>query len=190
MTRPRLYIFAKAPLMGQAKTRLAADIGPVHAKRIYRAMMAKIIRNVQSEKWETCLAVTPRIWIDRVPDWSRLSQVAQVEGSLTPRLNAVCQGKGGVVVIGTDSPQVTSKDIDLAFKALRSHEAVIGPADDGGFWLIGVKGPVNKRMFENVRWSTPHTLSDVATNIPGSIYYLRTLTDVDDAKALRTVRGR
>jgi len=56
--KPRLVIMAKAPIMGAAKTRLARDIGPAHAKRIYRAMMACVLRNTADPRWETVLAVT------------------------------------------------------------------------------------------------------------------------------------
>ena len=86
MTRPRLIIFAKAPIMGRAKTRLAADIGPVHAQRIYRAMTARILRNLQSPKWDTVLAVTPAQWLGAIPAWNGAAQYAQVSGSLSPRL--------------------------------------------------------------------------------------------------------
>ena len=57
--RPVLYVVAKAPIMGRAKTRLAADIGPAHAKRIYRSLMGQVLRQVQDPRWDTVLAVTP-----------------------------------------------------------------------------------------------------------------------------------
>ncbi len=187
--RPQLIIFAKAPLMGRAKTRLAADIGPVHAKRIYRAMTANIIRNVQSPKWDTVLAVTPKAWLGRVPEWSQTAQYAQVSGSLSPRLVQAFSSRSPVAVIGTDSPQIGRNDIAKAFDKLRSCEAVFGPADDGGFWLIGLRGPANVKTFENVRWSSEHALADVERNISGAVHYLRTLTDVDDAPALARAKA-
>lgn len=182
--RPQLVIFAKAPIMGQAKTRLAAGIGPVHAKRIYRAMTSRIIRQVQSDKWETVLAVTPRSWIGRVPDWAGVSQLAQTSGSLTPRLRKIFERKGPTIVIGTDSPQVTKSDIGDAIKGLKSNQAVIGPADDGGFWLLGLNGPGKVGTFENIRWSTEHAMADLAANLTDNVGYLRSLTDIDDRAAL------
>jgi len=185
--RPKVYIMAKAPLMGRAKTRLAADIGPVQANRIYRAMMTKVIRRVKHPKWDTHLAVTPRKWLGGVPEWRGLPQIAQVEGSLTPRLEAVLCGKGSIIVIGTDCPQINTNDIEDAFKALRHNDVVLGPADDGGFWLLGVNGPMPSGLFDKVRWSTQNALDDVASNVKGKTHYLRTLIDVDDAAALRKV---
>lgn len=187
--RPQLIIFAKAPLMGKAKTRLAADIGPVHAQRLYRAMTRKIIRQTQSAKWDSVLAVTPSRWRGGIPDWNASAQYAQTKGSLSPRLLQAFRGSGPTVVIGTDCPQVIAKDIDAAFRALRRSACVFGPADDGGFWLMGLRKPAPKTLFENIRWSSENALSDVAANLNGPAAYLRTLIDVDDADALRQVRA-
>jgi len=186
--KPRLYIMAKAPIIGKAKTRLAADIGVVHAKRLYRAMMSRVIRQVQDSRWETVLAVTPRAAMGHVPEWAGVGQVPQVSGSLSPRLAAVFADTGPTLVIGTDCPQVTARDIAKGFTALRSHKAVFGPADDGGFWLMGMNGPVHPRIFENVRWSHDETLSDIEANIVGPVARLRTLVDVDNLRALRQIR--
>jgi rSAM/selenodomain-associated transferase 1 len=187
--KPHLYIFAKAPAMGKAKTRLAADIGKVHAHRLYRTMLSRVIRRVQDSRWETVLMATPARAIGTVREWDGLTQIPQVSGSLSPRLADVFQYKGPTLVIGTDCPQVTHSDIADGFKALRNHAAVFGPADDGGFWLMGMNAPVKPDVFENVRWSHADTLSDIEANIDGSVHHLRTLIDVDDLKALRALRA-
>lgn len=186
--RPRLYIMAKAPVMGRAKTRLAADIGVTHAKRIYRNMMSQVIRNVKDPRWDTVLAVTPLSAMGQVPEWKGTAQIPQVSGSLSPRLAAIFRYTGPTAVIGTDCPQVGAPDIVEAFKALKSQKAVFGPADDGGFWLMGMRGPVPAKVFDNVRWSHEETLADITRNIGGPVHKLRTLTDVDDLKALRASR--
>lgn len=186
--RPTVFIVAKAPIMGRAKTRLARDIGPVHAKRIYRAMMAQVIRQVQDPRWDTVLAVTPPHLLGHVPDWEGVAQIPQVTGSLTPRLAALFTRKGPTVVIGTDCPQVVARDIGAAFQALRSRDMVFGPADDGGFWLMGANGPLRPGFFNGVRWSHPETLADVKARAGGSFTQLRTLVDIDDLKALRRLR--
>ena len=186
--KPCLYIFAKAPAMGKAKTRLAADIGKVHAQRLYRAMLSKVIRRVQDPRWDTVIMITPGSARDRVPEWRGLPQIPQEPGSLSPRLAAAFTAKGPILVIGTDCPQVCRNDIADGFKALKSFPAVFGPADDGGFWLMGMRGPVKAGVFNNVRWSHEDTLSDIEANIDGSVHHLRTLIDVDDLKALRALR--
>ncbi len=187
--KPTLYIMAKAPVMGKAKTRLAADIGVVHAKRIYRQMMSQIIRNVQDPRWETVLAVTPPSALGQVPEWDGTPQIPQVSGSLSPRLAQVfsgqgISGRGLTAVIGTDCPQVTASDIAAAFQALKSSPAVFGPASDGGFWLMGARAPLRPETFDDIRWSHAETLSDMRAKF-GSVAVLRTLTDVDDLAALK-----
>lgn len=183
--RPQLIIFVKAPRIGKAKTRLAADIGNTHAWRHYRAMTSQILRHVTGEKWDTILAVTPPRFLGQIPAWAERPQYAQVNGSLSPRLAQAFASKGPVVVIGSDSPQVTRADIDLAFRKIKSNNFVFGPADDGGFWLMGAMGPLPKTVFDNVRWSTEYTLSDLRKNLSGNISLLRTLTDVDNSAALK-----
>jgi len=186
--RPVLYIVAKAPIMGRSKTRLAADIGPVHAKRIYRALMGKVLRQVTDPRWDVILAVTPPHLLGRVPDWNGFKQIPQVPGSLTPRLDALFSRKGQTLTIGTDCPEVTAQDIGEAFRALRSQKFVFGPARDGGFWLMGANGPLPTGFFEGVRWSHAQTLADVKARTNGDYAELRTLIDVDDLMALRQVR--
>lgn len=183
--KPQLIVFVKAPRIGKAKTRLAADIGKTHAWRHYRAMTSKILRNVTSEKWDTILAVTPGRYLGHLPIWNSLAQYEQVDGSLSPRLAQAFAAKSPVVVIGSDSPQVTRADIAAAFNSIRRDNFVFGPADDGGFWLMGAMGPLPESTFANVRWSTENTLSDLKKNLSGDIVQLRTLTDVDNLAALR-----
>lgn len=186
--RPTLFVVAKAPVMGRAKTRLARDIGPVHAKRLYRAMMGQVLRQVRDPRWDVVLAVTPPHLLGRVPDWHGVAQIPQVSGSLSPRLAALFACKGPTLTIGTDCPQVDASDIAAAFKALRSNDYVFGPASDGGFWLMGAQGPLQRNFFNDVRWSHAQTLSDVKARTGGDYALLRELTDVDDLTALRAYR--
>lgn len=186
--RPTLFIVAKAPIMGRAKTRLAADIGPVHAKRIYRSLMAQVLRQTRDPRWETVLAVTPPHLLGHVPDWEGFAQIPQVSGSLSPRLATLFARKGPILTIGTDCPQVDSTDISNAFRALKSKSYVFGPASDGGFWLMGANGPLPYWFFDGVRWSHDETLADVKARAGEDFAELRTLTDVDDLKALRLMR--
>ncbi len=189
MSQNRLVIFVKAPLIGRAKTRLAADIGRVHAWRVYRRMTAEILRKVKSDKWETILAVTPGRLAYAIPLWDGFEQYAQVSGSLTPRLAQAFDRPGKTVVIGSDCPQVSRVDIDQAFSAISPRRTVFGPATDGGFWLMGAMGPLPDFVFENVRWSTEHTLADITRNFGIPPVRLRPLTDVDNLAALKAARS-
>jgi rSAM/selenodomain-associated transferase 1 len=185
MSRPQLYVFAKKPGMGAAKTRLARDIGTTHAQRICRAMSAQVLRNVTDPRWGTSLYVAPANAIGTVPAWDGIPQRPQPTGSLSPRLAEVFSGaKRPVLVIGTDCPQISARDIADALKALRKAPFVFGPASDGGFWLMGAVAPLKPSVFDGVRWSSENTLSDLEARLNGSIAKLRTLTDVDDVEGL------
>lgn len=188
MIRPQLIIFAKAPVFGHAKTRLAKGVGVVHAKRLYRAMTRRILRNLKSPRWDMAVAYATMKTPTRVVDWDGVAQFPQVSGSLSPRLAAVFTSRGPTIVIGTDSPQIRRHDILCAFKAIKEKTVVFGPASDGGFWLIGLKGPAPKTLFDNMRWSHEQTLADIERNCAAlgyKVHHLRTLTDIDDIDALR-----
>ena len=174
--------------MGAAKTRLARDIGPVHAQRLYRAMTAQILRQVRDPRWDTVVYTSGDA--ATVPEWRGLPQRPQPGGSLSPRLAAVFAGlRRPVIVIGTDCPQVTARDIADALDALRHERFVFGPASDGGFWLMGADAPLRAGFFDGVRWSSEYTLADVRARA-GEVALLRELTDVDDAEGLAAWRRR
>ncbi len=183
--KPDLYVFAKKPGMGAAKTRLAKGIGATHAQRLYRTMTARVLRQVQDPRWNTTLYVAPASAVGQVPAWDAYPQRPQPTGSLSPRLAEVFSGpRRPVIVIGTDCPQVGARDIAEALAALRSAPFVFGPASDGGFWLMAAVAPLSPGVFDGVRWSSEHTLSDLEKRLNAPVARLRTLTDVDDAEGL------
>ncbi len=188
----RLIVFAKAPVIGGAKTRLAAGIGKVQAWRRHRAMTARILRAVQDRRWKTVLAAAPdralhrrfpKVWPDA------LDRTAQGAGDLGARQARAVDARGPVCVIGTDAPDVSAADIASGFAALKRHDAVIGPAMDGGYWLLGLNAPASKSLFDGVRWSTQHARSDLEANLQreglSRIAHLRPLRDIDEASDLK-----
>ena len=188
----RLVVFAKAPVIGGAKTRLATGIGKVQAWRRHRAMTARILRTVQDRRWETVLAAAPDRWAHRRfpgvwPDGP--PRIAQGGGDLGGRQARAFQTRGPVCVIGTDAPDVTAADIAEGFEALKRHDAVIGPAEDGGYWLLGLTAPAPRGLFDGVRWSTSEARTDLEANLRAAgrarIAHLRTLRDIDEAGDLR-----
>ena len=186
--KPRVYILSRAPIFGLAKTRLAVDIGKVHTHRLYKSMIKKVIRRTQAPRWEVIISGTPLKSLGKVIEWRGMKQVLQARGTLSNKLYEIFLKQGPIVVIGTDCPQLNQKDIASAFKALKSYDAVFGPAEDGGFWLIGMNAPVKKDIFNNVRWSNKFTLNDILSNIGGSVFHLRQLIDIDDISSLKTVK--
>lgn len=186
LTKPigRLVVFAKAPRMGRVKTRLARDIGTVQAWGFYRHALASLLRRLDDPRWQLVLAVAPDTAVGG-PAWpSHLPQFGQGTGDLGQRMQRAfnIMAPGPVVIIGADIPDIRTDHIAAAFRALGDHDAVFGPADDGGYWLVGQRRqPRIWQMFEDVRWSGPHALSDTKRNLKGArIAALNVLSDIDD----------
>jgi glycosyltransferase A (GT-A) superfamily protein (DUF2064 family) len=95
---------------------------------------------------------------------------------------------GPVVVIGADIPGIRARHIAGAFAALGRHDAVLGPAEDGGYWLIGLRRggrAIPKTLFRGVRWSTEHAMADTVLSLGGlRVGFVETLRDVDTARDL------
>lgn len=194
--RRTLVIFAKVPGAGRVKTRLARGIGTVPAAWWFRHQLARLVRRVgRDPRWETVLAVAPDTGIASraLPS---LPRFAQGPGDLGDRMGrAFCAlPPGPVVIIGGDIPGITPHHIAEAFRALGRHEAVVGPAPDGGYWLIGMRRgghAIPAHLFEGVRWSSEHALTDTLATLGGlSVGRVATLADVDTAHDLRPAEIR
>ena len=183
----------KEPLAGRVKTRLAHGIGTVAATAAYRAMMTAMVARLSSDpRWRTIIAVSPdhAVHSRRLPRGA--TRMGQGGGGLGDRMARIFStlAPGPVVMIGTDIPAITPDDIARAFRALGSNDAVFGPSDDGGYWLIGMKRrPRVLLPFANVRWSSAHALADTQANLANhSVARLRALDDVDTAREFHQQR--
>ena len=185
-----LVIMAKEPRAGAVKSRLARDIGSVAATAFYRRILDVLARRLGSSlRWHTVLAITPDAsmsashWPHGVP------LMAQGAGDLGERMQRIMDEMppGPVVIVGSDIPDMRPADIDQAFGLLGGHDVVLGPAGDGGYWLVGLKrAPRVPRIFEQVRWSSKHTLADTLANAASlKVALARELEDVDDGKTYR-----
>ncbi len=104
-----------------------------------------------------------------------------------------CCGRGPLIIVGTDIPFITREIIAEAFRQLRRADAVFGCAEDGGYWLVGLRRrPKRLAPFENVRWSSPHALADTLQNLCSHcIAFAATLFDIDtEADYRRYLRAR
>lgn len=194
---PQLVIMAKQPLIGRVKTRLARDIGHVEALRFYREAGGSLIRRVgRDPRWQTVIAVAPDravhergIWPEDIP------RVGQGEGDLGHRMGRLFRDlpPGPVVIIGADIPAIGKAQVATAFAALGTSDTVIGPAEDGGYWLIGMKRrPRVREIFEGVRWSSENAMEDTLKNILRrnmSVRVLERLSDIDTGADLARWRG-
>ncbi len=193
--RRHLAIFVKEPHPGRVKTRLARDIGTIDAAWWFRHQAGALIRRLgRDRRWRTVLAVSPdaeglasRLWPADLP---RLPQGA---GDLGQRMGRVLAalGPGPAIVIGADIPALRPTHVAEAFRLLGRHDAVVGPAEDGGFWLFGLRHPrpLPAGLFRDVRWSTPDALTDTLAGLGGlSVGFVARLSDVDDGAGLARAR--
>ncbi|MBT7248207.1 MAG: glycosyltransferase [Rhodospirillaceae bacterium] len=182
-----LVVMAKAPRMGRVKTRLAADIGTLAAWNFYRRTLARVVRPLARDpRWTLWLAVNPDATVTDDQLWPvRSRRITQGDGDLGRRMARVMavMPTGPVVIIGADIPGIRPCHIWQAFKAMGRHDAVFGPAADGGYWLVGQRRtPRMADIFQNVRWSSADALADTRANLPTGwrAHTLGILTDVDD----------
>jgi hypothetical protein len=186
MVRPLVIIFARAPRYGAVKTRLAREIGGAAALCFYRNTLTRVVRHmVRDVRFETVLAVTP----DRARGgWPRgVAIVDQGGGDLGRRMVRALRGAGTrpCVVIGSDIPDVASAHVGVAFRALGRAPYVVGPAADGGYWLIGAQHPsrLQRGALDGVRWSHAETMRDTIARLGQVAVLADVLNDVDDGAA-------
>jgi len=181
----------KEPQAGRVKTRLGRDIGMTNAAWWFRHQIKRLIREVgTAPQWQLRLSVSPapralhsRAWPMRIP------RDPQVRGDLGARMRHVFETtpRGPVVLIGGDIPGITTAIIRDAFTKLRDHDCVFGPAEDGGFWLVGMRRvrPLPPDLFKGVRWSCADTLQDTLGTLGEStVAFAATLRDVDTVRDL------
>jgi len=183
MPESRFIIFIKAPRPGFVKTRLAAAIGNGAACNAYRQLAETVLANLDPLPHAE-LRFTPDDAENEITPWLNDGWTArpQGEGDLGERMHrAFTEANGPAIIIGSDCPQVELNDFRTAAKALLTHDAVIGPATDGGYWLIGLNAP-SPTLFEEIEWSTGGVLQSTlakADEAGLSVQLLRELADVD-----------
>ena len=166
---PVLLIFAREPLAGHVKTRLAAVLGAEAAAAAYRELIDATMKYAVAARTQGLVA-TIEVWCtpDRASPYFRgLAELhgvelrSQCEGDLGGRMSAAIADAlaraPAAILIGTDCPAQGVGALAAAAAALADADVVLGPAEDGGFVLVGTRIPVR---FDRVRWSTPHALRD------------------------------
>ena len=192
-----LVVMAKAPRLGRVKRRLAAAVGDQAALAFYRRALAGLLRRVgRDPRWRCWLYVTPDRAMSCGRLWPRgLPRRPQGQGDLGRRMARPFAElpPGAVVIVGSDIPGIARRHILEAFRQLGRHDAVLGPASDGGYWLIGLRRrPHTPRPFRGVRWSSPHALADTVAGFDArhTLALLEELEDVDDGTSYARFRAR
>lgn len=184
-----ICIFAKPPVAGQVKTRLAAALGPERAADLARAFLDDTIAAVTALPWaQAALATTEAIE-------SQLPVLLQGEGDLGARiervLRAALQRAPFAIAIGADAPALPARLLEAARAALEDVDAVIGPADDGGFYLLGLRA-CPEGLLADVPWSTSDTFTRTVERLRARglrAHVLESWFDVDRVQDLDRLRA-
>jgi rSAM/selenodomain-associated transferase 1 len=164
MSSQLLQIVAKAPMLGEVKTRLAVDVGEQKACDVYLSLLTKTVNEACSTEWQAelwCAPDTTHTYLQSLGKEYAMKLEAQPQGDIGKRMLFALQ-KGlrkaeKVVLIGTDCPVISSTYISAAFNALDTSDLVFGPAEDGGYVLVACN-KVDEHMFDDVEWSCAETL--------------------------------
>ena len=193
MREEKLIVFVKAPRPGAVKTRLAKAIGAPAAGAAYRQLVETLLNQLRGLGGvEVCFS--PDDAASEVQHWLKegWSSSPQGDGDLGQRLQSAFQrafhaGAKRVAIIGSDCPSVRVEDIREAWGVLQTHDVVLGPATDGGYWLIGLRQP-QPTLFRDVHWSTENVFAETiqrARRAGLSVQLLRELADVDTDREWR-----
>ncbi|RYM32123.1 glycosyltransferase [Brumimicrobium glaciale] len=187
-----LIIMTKNPELGKCKTRLAKTLGDKKALEIYIKLIdytAKIAKEVEADKfiYSTDVLTDSKRW-----ECPNTFFSIQSKGDLGERMNnavqnVLNQGYEKIIILGSDCAEINSSDINSAFDQLNNHDYILGPALDGGYYLIGMK-EVSPTLFHDMIWSTEHVLSDSISRIKAknsSYFLLEEKSDIDFEEDLK-----
>ena len=192
MHKKLLIVFAKNPIKGQVKTRLAKTIGNEKALKVYRYLLGNIQREVQA--LDVDIAIYYTHFIDHEDDWQhdRLEKKLQIKGDLGEKMGhafqqGFAQGYQRIIGIGTDIHDLKAADIQTGFDQLEKNRYCIGPANDGGYYLIGMTH-YHPELFQNKSWSTASVLKETLQDLPPeNVALLSEKMDVDTYEDLQQI---
>ncbi|MFL6246744.1 MAG: TIGR04282 family arsenosugar biosynthesis glycosyltransferase [Thermoanaerobaculia bacterium] len=195
----RLLVFARLPELGKVKTRLAADVGDERALEIYEAMLRDLLAGIGTS--------TPELEIEVMWAPTENANGAALRRAFGPHATAMQTGEGlgdrlsmalserfffhraeKIVAIGVDDPSLSRELIDRAFALLESVEYVLGPAADGGYYLIGCRAlSYDPSIFQDIEWGTSTVLASTLQRIAAierTVALLPRRHDIDTAADL------
>jgi len=192
MEKNLLMIFIKNPVAGEVKTRLGASIGSTNALQVYKKLLShtrEIAVQVKCDReiWYSSM-------IDRRDSWNSdlFEKKLQQGRNLGVRMSGAFQqafeaGYEKAVIIGSDCPELEPQHIEDAFDALRSEDAVIGPSEDGGYYLLGMK-KYTPEIFSDIEWSTSSVFEETTRHFEQlglTCKTLEVLNDIDTIEDLK-----
>ena len=189
-----LIIFVKNLNSGKVKTRLAKTLGDKKALQIYQEMLQKIKETIQYLPFEKAVFYSDEIVEDDIWDSGSYKKFVQEGKNIGERMqNAIEQayndGYDKISLIGSDCYQITSSIVMDSFRLLNDYNVVLGPSQDGGYYLIAMTGLYNG-LFEGKDWSTDKVLNQTKSDLEGydiKHTFVAELNDIDDEEDLKQV---
>lgn len=187
MTAPTVLVVAKAPVPGLAKTRIAQSVGDEVAAQAAAAALLDTLVTAAAVGWPIVVAMTG--------DLSEAARSEEIRAALEPHRVMAQRGEGlaerlanahldarspgGIIQVGMDTPQLLVADYLGAGRAVERGDTVVGPARDGGWWLLGLPDPTAARALTGVAMSQADTCEQTEEALGGDVVRLRTVVDMD-----------
>lgn len=185
-----IIIFARNPKLGKVKTRLAKTIGDFAALETYKILMKHTANVVEKSNAEKIVFYSE--YINNNDVWAKIKckKVKQSEGDLGEKMQTAFEyafelGYKKIVIIGSDVYSLKTEHIDSAFTQLQTHDVVIGPAHDGGYYLLGLNFIIPS-IFKNKKWGTSSVLENTLADLNElNVTLLEPLNDIDTYEDLK-----
>jgi len=183
-----IALFAKAPVAGRVKTRLCPPLTPREAAEIHLQFTTLMMKKISSFEAVASIELHTDVVTDAWSEW-KVARRLQCEGNLGDRMLHAMKMSAHAMIVGSDAPTLPTEYLREILES--KADVTLGPTEDGGYYAIACRAPVEARMFEGVRWSTEHTLVDTIRAVEAcgrSVALGRQWWDVDSGEDLQRWR--
>lgn len=185
MNKNLVIMFVKEPKLGSVKTRLAESCGHGFSVNLYVRFVQDLIYTLQSGRSDFKLCVHPNLeLVNKV--FGNFDNFEQADGDLGVKMKQAFKEKfeghyEKILLIGSDTPHITNEILNESFEQLSNHDSVIGPSEDGGYFLIGFnKNTFIPEVFDDITWSTNQVLEQTLQKTSNKkVHLLQELNDID-----------
>jgi len=192
MTKNLLIIFTRNPELGKVKTRLATTVGDHSALNIYKFLLQHTVSATKDLPFKKQVHYSEKVRDNDIWDNSVYHKEQQHGVDLGDRMEYAFQkgfeeGFKNIILIGSDLYDISQLDLETAFNALKKHNFVLGPAEDGGYYLVGMNR-MNSLLFKHKKWGSNTVLKETLSNLKNESYQLLPLrNDIDTFEDIREV---
>lgn len=189
-----LIIFTRNPALGKGKRRLAATVGDEAALDIYKFLLNHTVTITSHLYAEKLVYYSEEIWENDIWDNSKYGKKIQSGNDLGARMAKAFEDGfrnnfEKIIIIGSDMYDLSQGDLEAAFKTLENHDFVVGPAEDGGYYLLGMTKYM-PQLFENKKWGTKTVLKDTLFNLKHeNTALLATKNDIDHYEDIKGIKA-